>query len=201
MRPSAVGPAARDRGAATILVLAFGLFLAVAGVAAAGVGTARVGRHQARAAADLGALAGAAKAVYGPEVACARAGQFVAANHGRMASCVVDGLEIVVRAEVAVPGLGRHAVATARAGPVSALPPAAARGSSTSGPTGFSAQPAVAAPRAASTVSRTRTAPGLCSGLFPLPHFGDWTHDGQPDSQPQAAIASRVAASQAAAVA
>ena len=129
MRPSAVGPAGRDRGAATILVLAFGLFLTVAGVAAAGVGTARVGRHQARTAADLGALAGAAKAVYGPEVACARAGQFVAANHGRMTSCVVDGLEIVVRAEVALPGLGRHAVATARAGPVSALPPAEARGS------------------------------------------------------------------------
>jgi secretion/DNA translocation related TadE-like protein len=123
MRASADGPAGRDRGAATLLVLAFGLFLTVAGVAAAGVGTARVGRHQARTAADLGALAGAAKAVYGPEVACARAGQFVAANHGRMASCVVDGLEIVVRAEVAVPGLGRHAVATARAGPVSALPP------------------------------------------------------------------------------
>ena len=40
-----------------------------------------------------------------------------------------------------------------------------------------------AAPR--STSSRT-TAPRLSSGLFPLPHFGDCTHDGQPSSQRQA---------------
>jgi secretion/DNA translocation related TadE-like protein len=115
--------AGRDRGAATILVLAFGLFLTVAGVAAAGVGTARVGRHEARTAADLGALAGAAKAIYGPEVACARAGQLVAANHGRLSSCRVEGLDVVVRAEVAVPGLGRRAMATARAGPIYAMAP------------------------------------------------------------------------------
>ncbi|MCO8273340.1 flp pilus-assembly TadE/G-like family protein [Actinoplanes sp. TRM 88003] len=122
----------RDRGAATILVLAFGLFLTVAGLAAAGVGTARVGRHQARTAADLGALAGAAKAVHGPAVACARAGQFVAANHGRMASCVVEGLEVEVRAEVALPGLGRRAEATARAGPVFAIGPVVEQQSITS---------------------------------------------------------------------
>jgi hypothetical protein len=38
-----------------------------------------------------------------------------------MTLCVVDGLEIVVRAEVEVrpmPGLTRHAGATSRAGPV-----------------------------------------------------------------------------------
>ncbi|WP_250002239.1 Rv3654c family TadE-like protein [Actinoplanes sp. M2I2] len=116
----------RDRGAATILVLAFGLFLTMAGVAAAAVGAARVGRHAARTAADLGALAGAAQAVFGPELACARAEQLVTANAGRMTACAVDGLEITVRAEVvvrAVPGLDRRAVATARAGPVSAPPP------------------------------------------------------------------------------
>ena len=27
----------------------------------------------------------------------------------------------------------------------------------------------------------------------PVPHFGDWMHDGHPDSQPHAATASRVA--------
>ena len=26
------------------------------------------------------------------------------------------------------------------------------------------------------------THPSLSSGSFRLPHFGDWTHDGQPDS-------------------
>jgi secretion/DNA translocation related TadE-like protein len=117
--------AARDRGAATILVLAFGLFLTMAGVAAAGVGAARVGRHAARTAADLGALAGAARAIYGPEVACGWAERFVVANDGRMTSCVVEGMEIVVRAEVVVrgvPRLDRRAVATARAGPVYAVP-------------------------------------------------------------------------------
>ena len=42
-------------------------------------------------------------------------------------------------------------------------------------------------------------APGLSSGLFWLPHFGDCTHDGQPSVQAHDAIASRVARSQAAA--
>ena len=114
-----------DRGAATLLVLAIGLFLVAAGMAGASVGAARVGRHAARTAADLGALAGAAKAILGPEVACARAGRFVVANGGRMTSCTVEGLDVVVRAEVlvpAVPGLDARAVATARAGPVYALP-------------------------------------------------------------------------------
>lgn len=116
----------RDRGAATILVLALGLLLVVAGGTAATVGAARVGRHAARTAADLGALAGAAWAIQGTEIACARAQRFVAANDGRMTSCVVEGLEVVVRAEVVVgtvPGLDRRAVATARAGPVYAVPP------------------------------------------------------------------------------
>ncbi|GID30120.1 hypothetical protein Abr02nite_51030 [Paractinoplanes brasiliensis] len=106
-------------------MLAIGLTLVAAGVFGAGVGAARVGRHQARAAADLGALAGGAKAVFGAEVACPRAAQFVGANRGRLTSCVVEGLEIVVRVEVDVRvalGLTLTAVATARAGPVYALP-------------------------------------------------------------------------------
>ncbi|MBL7260971.1 Rv3654c family TadE-like protein [Paractinoplanes lichenicola] len=115
----------RDRGAATVLVLAIGLVLVTAGVFGASVGAARVGRHQARTAADLGALAGGTQAIFGPETACPRAARFVTANGGRMTSCVVEGLEIVVRAEVEVRvafGLGGQAVATARAGPVYALP-------------------------------------------------------------------------------
>jgi secretion/DNA translocation related TadE-like protein len=111
----------RDRGAASILVLAVGLVLVAAGMAGAAIGTARVGRHEARTAADLGALAGAAEAIYGESVACARAARFVAANGGQMTSCTVDGLDVVVGAAVPVhpmPGLVRQAVATARAGPV-----------------------------------------------------------------------------------
>ena len=110
-----------DRGAATIFVLAVGLALVLMGVAGAAVGAARVGRHQAQAAADLGALAGAARAVDGADAACERAGRFVSANGGLVTSCQVSGLEIIVRTEVTVtplPGLTRHATAAARAGPV-----------------------------------------------------------------------------------
>jgi secretion/DNA translocation related TadE-like protein len=118
----AVPQPGRDRGAASIFVLALGLVLVAAGVTGAAVGAARVGRHQARTAADLGALAGAARAVEGTAVACRRAGQLVHANKAHLTACRVDGLEIVVEVRVTVtplPGLVRYASAAARAGPVS----------------------------------------------------------------------------------
>ena len=116
--------AADDRGAASILVLALGLLMVAAGVAGCAVGNTRVARHRAHNAADLGALAGATRAVHGESDACAQAARFVVANGGRMTECRVTGLEIVVRAEVEVrplPGLIRQAEAVARAGPVYAL--------------------------------------------------------------------------------
>jgi secretion/DNA translocation related TadE-like protein len=116
---------AGDRGAASILTLAVGLLMVAAGSAGAAIGNTRVARHRAQNAADLGALAGAMRAVYGESDACARAARFVAANHGRMSACQVTDLEIVVRAEVEVrplPGLVRQAEAVARAGPVYARP-------------------------------------------------------------------------------
>jgi secretion/DNA translocation related TadE-like protein len=124
MSPPAEG-AGVDRGAATIFVLAVGLVLVSSGIAGAAVGSARIGRHRAQAAADLGALAGAAQAIEGTEAACGRAARFVAANSGRVTSCEVHGLEIVVRTEVTItplPGLTRHVEAAARAGPVYAWP-------------------------------------------------------------------------------
>ena len=105
-------------------MLAIGLVLIAAGGAGAAVGAARVGRHRAQVAADLGALAGAAHAIEGQEAACAEAARFVAANAGRMSSCTVEGLEIVVQAEVeitSIPGPPRITRATARAGPVYAI--------------------------------------------------------------------------------
>ena len=114
---------ARDRGAATVFVLAIGCVVVWMGAAFAIVGTARVARHQAQVAADLGALAGAAHAVEGPGVACAVAARYVEANAGVMTSCAVEGLDIVIRVEVALtamPGPTRHAYGAARAGPVSA---------------------------------------------------------------------------------
>ncbi|WP_030440742.1 Rv3654c family TadE-like protein [Actinoplanes subtropicus] len=112
-----------DQGAASVLLLGVGLVLVLAGLGGAAIGTARVARHQAQNAADLAALAGATDAVFGEPVACARAARFAAANGARLTSCTVDGLEIVVRAEVAVqplPGVLRKAAASARAGPISA---------------------------------------------------------------------------------
>jgi secretion/DNA translocation related TadE-like protein len=110
-----------DRGAGTIFVLALGLLLIAAGVAGAAVGSVRVGRHEARTAADLGALAGAVRVIDGPPAACARAARLVAANDAILTSCVVYELEIVIYVEVEVtplPGFTRRAQAGARAGPV-----------------------------------------------------------------------------------
>ncbi|HEX5598079.1 MAG TPA: Rv3654c family TadE-like protein [Micromonosporaceae bacterium] len=113
--------AGRDRGSASLWLLAVGLLLTAVGLGGAAVGAARVARHQARAAADLGALAGAARAIDGPEVACAQAAELVRANLGRLASCTLDGLDLQITVEVSVtplPGLTRVASATARAGPL-----------------------------------------------------------------------------------
>jgi secretion/DNA translocation related TadE-like protein len=103
-----------------VWLLAVGLLLLAAGLAGATVGAARVARHQAQVAADLGALAGAARAAAGQPVACARAAEFVAANHGRLVHCALDGLDLTVTVEVPALAAGpdRVATATARAGPV-----------------------------------------------------------------------------------
>ncbi|MEV0715340.1 Rv3654c family TadE-like protein [Asanoa sp. NPDC050611] len=116
----------RDRGAATVWALAIGLSFVLLGMACAAVGVAAVGRHQAQTAADLGALAGAARALEGPAAVCTRAGEIVAANGGRVSGCVVHGFDVVVTVEVSVRlpprGTIRIATARARAGPVAAPP-------------------------------------------------------------------------------
>ncbi|MEU7904182.1 Rv3654c family TadE-like protein [Actinoplanes sp. NPDC049118] len=119
-RPATGG---RDRGAASIFVLAIGLVLVAAGIAGAAVGAARTGRHVARTAADLGALAGAARTVEGHDAACSRAERFVTANLGRLTFCRLQDLDIVIGVEVTMtplPGLTRRATAAARAGPITA---------------------------------------------------------------------------------
>ncbi|ROT34371.1 helicase [Micromonospora sp. HM5-17] len=110
-----------ERGSASLWLLAVGLALVVFSLGAAAVGSARVARHQARVAADLGALAGAAHALDGAGAACARAAAIAAANSARVGRCALDGLDLQLTVEVPVeplPGLRRIATATARAGPV-----------------------------------------------------------------------------------
>ncbi|MGK5671490.1 Rv3654c family TadE-like protein [Micromonospora sp. URMC 106] len=110
-----------ERGGATVCLLAVGLVFVVVGLFGAAVGAARTARQQARVAADLGALAGAGQALHGEPAACGRAAEIAAANGGSLLACRLDGLDVLVTAEVAVtplPGLSRVATATARAGPV-----------------------------------------------------------------------------------
>ena len=125
--PLANGPApwrqagGRDRGGATICLLAVGLLFVTGGLFGAQVSAARVARQQARVAADFGALAGAARALQDESLACDRAGEIIAANNARLVWCRLDGLDVLVTAEVAVdllPGLTRVATVTARAGPL-----------------------------------------------------------------------------------
>lgn len=110
-----------ERGGATVCLLAVGLVFVVVGLFGAAVGGARTARQQARVAADLGALAGAGQALQGEPAACGRAAEIAAANGGSLLACRLDGLDVLVTAEVTViplPGLSRVATATARAGPV-----------------------------------------------------------------------------------
>lgn len=90
------------------------LFITAAG---AYLGSVVVARHRAQAAADLGALAGAAALPEGPAAACARATAVARGMRVRAAGCQVDELDVIVTAEVAVSFLG-VARAAARAGPV-----------------------------------------------------------------------------------
>ncbi|BEL10303.1 hypothetical protein Q0Z83_084940 [Actinoplanes sichuanensis] len=111
-----------DRGAASILMLAVGLVLVGVALIVVTGGAARVARHQAGVAADFGALAGGAHTIEGQATACAVARRYVEANHARMLSCTVEGLEIVVRAEVRLRIYPASADVAARAGPIIAVP-------------------------------------------------------------------------------
>ncbi|KAB1933854.1 flp pilus-assembly TadE/G-like family protein [Micromonospora sp. ALFpr18c] len=110
-----------DRGGATVVLLAVGLVFVLVGTFGAAVAVAAMAAQRAAVAADLGALAGAGKALDGDVGACASALDVVDRNGGRLVACRLDGLDVLVTVEVAVtplPGLTRVAVSTARAGPV-----------------------------------------------------------------------------------
>jgi secretion/DNA translocation related TadE-like protein len=85
------------------------------------LGSAVIGRHRAQAAADLAAMAAAARVPAGPQAACARAAAVVHRMRAEKIDCAVDGLDAVVTVEVAVAFIGWGtgvARAAARAGPV-----------------------------------------------------------------------------------
>lgn len=116
---------AADRGAMTVVVLAvlgaFALFL----LGGAGVASTVSAAHRARAAADLGALAGAAALEGGatPGAACDRAADLLRRNGARLTGCTVgaDGsLLVSSQARIGLPlpaGGPDTAKARSRAGP------------------------------------------------------------------------------------
>ena len=73
--------------------------------------SAVIARHRAQAAADLAALAAAARLPVGADVACGQASAIADAMRVGVADCVVDGLDVVVTTTVG------PARAAARAGP------------------------------------------------------------------------------------
>ena len=121
-RPAPRASTAGERGSATVWLLAAGLLTVLVGGGLAAAGAAVVARHRAQAAADLGALAGAAYGLDGPTSACRRAELIVRANGARMLRCELHGVDVIVTAQVRAKGLGGYARATARAGPVESVP-------------------------------------------------------------------------------
>jgi len=108
-----------ERGIATILALGLVAVLLVATMIGVGVVRVVAARHLAAAAADLGALAGAAAVGRGQP--CAAAAGAVHANDAELVSCRVSGADVVVVASVrSEPLLGVSWVprSSARAGPV-----------------------------------------------------------------------------------
>ncbi|MBX6383360.1 MAG: hypothetical protein IRZ07_10385 [Microbispora sp.] len=94
----------------------------VTAMAVVQVGVARVARHRAQSAADLGALGAARVALAAPDEACDRAKAITAANGASLRSCSLSGgvAEVVVAVRFAVPLLGPtagRAAAPARPGP------------------------------------------------------------------------------------
>ncbi|WP_238424712.1 Rv3654c family TadE-like protein [Micromonospora parastrephiae] len=115
------GRLAAERGGATVLLLAIGLVLVLFGTFGAAIAAAGMAGQRAAVAADLSALAGAARALDGEAVACTSAVDIAGRNGGRLVGCRLDGLDVLVTVEVAftpLPGLSRVAASTARAGPL-----------------------------------------------------------------------------------
>jgi secretion/DNA translocation related TadE-like protein len=84
------------------------------------VGSVVVTRHRAQAAADLAALAAAARLPAGPDAACTAADAVARSMHADRVGCEVDDLDVIVTVDIAV-RLARGALpsvrAAARAGP------------------------------------------------------------------------------------
>jgi secretion/DNA translocation related TadE-like protein len=104
-------PVSDDGGSATLVgVAVMGVLLAIT-LGGVYIGSAVVARHRAQAAADLAALAAAARLPAGIDSACGQATAIANAMRVGVADCVVDELDVVVTIQAG------PARAAARAGP------------------------------------------------------------------------------------
>lgn len=110
-----------DAGVASVwTAMAIAVLMVVAGMVF-WMGSAAVARHRAANTADLAALAAAAYAARGVEVACGKARWVIRHMDAELRDCHLDGLDALVRVVLVPDGfLGRFgaAHAHARAGPV-----------------------------------------------------------------------------------
>lgn len=114
-----------DTGSATVwwvVLCALLWFLTLAVLMAASV---RMDRDRAATAADLAALAAAARAAQGTDHACARARAIAEANRAALHTCGLDGPVAEVSVSVRSSVLDRPVTARARAGPAHTAPPRA----------------------------------------------------------------------------
>ncbi|GFG66019.1 hypothetical protein MKUB_35090 [Mycobacterium kubicae] len=112
-------PSRNDQGAATVVAAIMVAVLLCVTVAGVYLGSVVIARHRAQAAADLAALAAAARLPEGAGAACARATAVAQQMGVGNSQCAVDDLDVIVTAEVPVAFAG-VARAAARAGPADA---------------------------------------------------------------------------------
>ncbi|WP_329788172.1 Rv3654c family TadE-like protein [Lentzea sp. DG1S-22] len=107
--------AGRERGSAAVSGVVAMLLLIIVAAGGARIGSAVVARHRVTGAADLAALAAAARLVEGDESACEQAKRVALENSAELTGCTVNGWEVVVEVSAATPFGPVNA--RARAGP------------------------------------------------------------------------------------
>ncbi|USX49774.1 Rv3654c family TadE-like protein [Lentzea sp. HUAS12] len=104
-----------ERGSAAVSGVVAMLLLIIVAVGGAWIGSAVVARHRVTGAADLAALAAAARLTEGDESACEQAKRVASEHRAELTDCAVNGWEVVVGVSAVTP-FGPVS-ARARAGP------------------------------------------------------------------------------------
>ncbi|WP_017590143.1 Rv3654c family TadE-like protein [Nocardiopsis ganjiahuensis] len=111
------GPGPADGGSATVWWISLCLALWFLTYAVLLTAAARLDRDRAATAADLAALAAAARAHEGAGAACAVAERTASANGAALDTCDLNGLTVTVRVSLPASALPHEVGARSRAGP------------------------------------------------------------------------------------